>query len=42
MSDKADLYSEKRKRSRVLPMGELDMKRGPNQVFFKLVAFRRS
>ena len=33
----ADFYSEKRDRSKLLPMGELEMREGPNQVFFKLM-----
>ena len=33
----ADLYAATRDRSRMLPMGELDMKEGQNQVFFKLM-----
>ena len=32
-----DLYAATRDRSRMMPMGELDMKEGPNQVFFKLM-----
>jgi hypothetical protein len=33
----ADLYAEKRDRSQMLPMGEIEMKEGLNQVFFKLM-----
>ena len=33
----ADFYAEKRDRSKMVPMGELEMKEGPNQVFFKLM-----
>ncbi len=37
VGEKVDLYSEKRSRSKAIPMGELDLKEGQNQVFFKLV-----
>ena len=33
----ADLYAEKRDRSKMLPMGEVEMKEGLNQVFFKIM-----
>ena len=33
----ADFYAAKRDRSSLLPMGELQMQAGPNQVFFKLM-----
>ncbi len=32
-----DFYAETRDRSQLLPMGELELKEGPNQVFFKLM-----
>jgi hypothetical protein len=35
--DKVDFYAEKRDRSKMIPMGELELKEGLNQVFFKLV-----
>ena len=32
-----DMYAETRKRSAMIPAGSLQMKQGPNQVFFKLI-----
>lgn len=32
-----DMYAEKREKTKLMPMGVLEMKEGPNQVFFKLV-----
>jgi hypothetical protein len=37
VGEKVDLYAVERRKSRIIPMGTLEMQQGPNQVFFKLV-----
>jgi hypothetical protein len=37
VGEKLDTYAPERGRSKTIPMGILEMKEGPNQVFFKLL-----